>query len=554
MIICGIKVTHDGGVALLDSTRLIFSIEIEKLNNNPRYSAIGDLAVIQQVLEENGYSVDQVDVFVVDGWGRKPFLRTRSGDTPVMIPVAPYGERYLSENLLQSYEFPALAHGVWRHPYCSYPHLTSHIMGAYCSSPFARYGETAYVLVWDGGIMPRLYFFDPMQRRIDNLGPIFRMKGTIYATFAMHFSPFTPQEMGTNYELSVLGTNYELSVPGKVMAYTGLGAVRDSLFLEFERVYNDLITVETFRNFPAKFSAAIIERISGHNIPVPDILASFQAYISHLLVESLIKAVKRSKNRTANLCLGGGCALNIKWNSRIRDSGVFDQVWVPPFTNDTGAALGAACAHLVNVTDARYIDWDVYSGPHLTPSCAASGWDSRPCNAEGIAEILHYEQEPVIVLNGRSELGPRALGNRSILAPAVKSSMKAHLNAIKQRQDYRPVAPICLEDRAIEIFSPGAADPYMLFDHTVKSLWKDRIPAVVHVDGTARLETINAAQNELVWRILKAYEQLSNIPVLCNTSANFKDCGFFPDVYSATSWRKTKYVWSNRVLYINQLL
>jgi carbamoyltransferase len=182
----------------------------------------------------------------------------------------------------------------------------------------------------------------------------------------------------------------------------------------------------------------------------------------------------------------------------------------------------------------------------------AEGWESRACTVSQLAELLHTTDEPVVVLNDRAELGPRALGNRSILAAAVRPDMKDRLNAIKQREDYRPVSPICIEEHAPAIFSPGTRDPYMLFDHMLRDEWVERIPAIRHLDGTARLQTVSREDNPLIYDLLHAYEKLSGIPVLCNTSANLLGSGFFPDVRSATEWNGTRYVWCNETLYEKQ--
>jgi hypothetical protein len=146
--------------------------------------------------------------------------------------------------------------------------------------------------------------------------------------------------------------------------------------------------------------------------------------------------------RRMNLCSTGGCALNIKWNSLLRDSGMFRAIWVPPFPNDSGAALGAACCEMVREGRALALQWDVYSGPDLQPQRPAPAWTASPCDERRLARILHEQAEPVVVLHGRAAVGPRALGNRSILASAVEPGMKDRLNAIKGRADYRPVAPV----------------------------------------------------------------------------------------------------------------
>lgn len=155
----------------------------------------------------------------------------------------------------------------------------------------------------------------------------------------------------------------------------------------------------------------------------------------------------------------------------------------------------------------------------------------------------------MIFLTGRAELGPRALGSRSILAPATSPRMKDYLNDIKLREHFRPVAPICLEDRAPDIFSPGTPDPYMLFDHQTRPEWRDKIPAVVHLDGSARLQTICRTSQHKVAELLVEYEKLTGIPLLCNTSANHHGRGFFPHVAAACEWGRVEHVWGDGILW-----
>jgi len=115
-----------------------------------------------------------------------------------------------------------------------------------------------------------------------------------------------------------------------------------------------------------------------------------------------------------------------------------------------------------------------------------------------------------------------------------------------------PVAPVCLEQDAPGIFDPGSPDPYMLFDHAIREEWKNKVPAIAHKDNTARLQTVSESNNATLYELLTAYKKISGIPLLCNTSANYKGCGFFPDVFNATRWNKVNYVWADNVLYEKQ--
>ncbi|NOJ44644.1 carbamoyltransferase C-terminal domain-containing protein, partial [Bradyrhizobium australiense] len=213
-----------------------------------------------------------------------------------------------------------------------------------------------------------------------------------------------------------------------------------------------------------------------------------------------------------------------------------------------GAAIGAACSAMAADRGFVPLEWSVYSGPALVPSDVPPEWEAAPCSVHEVAIIL-ASNKPVVFLAGRAELGPRALGSRSILAAATSAGMKDHLNDIKLREHFRPVAPICLEDRAPDIFNPGTPDPYMLFDHETRAEWRDKIPAVVHLDGSARLQTIARASQHKVAELLVEYEKLTGIPLLCNTSANHHGRGFFPDVASACQWGRVEHIWSDGVLW-----
>jgi carbamoyltransferase len=118
------------------------------------------------------------------------------------------------------------------------------------------------------------------------------------------------------------------------------------------------------------------------------------------------------------------------------------------------------------------------------------------------------------------EFGPRALGARSILASPLDASMQSHLNLIKDREDFRPVAPVVLEEDAAEWFVDGAVSPFMVFVYDVRPEKADKIPAVRHVDGTARIQTINRSQNPAYYDLLSAFKERTGVPVLINTSFN----------------------------------
>jgi carbamoyltransferase len=550
MIICGIKVTHDGGVALIDGSRLLFSIEAEKLNNSYRYSTLEYLEQVGEILRAENIDPGDIDEFVIDGWwsGEKAdssSIESQVRGKSVSLRVAPYLEERTTHPCMTRYSFTAQDFGFREIPYSSYHHATGHLFSCYCSSPFARRGEDALVLVWDGGMTPQLFevrFADLSARRI---GPLLPVTGNMFGDFAGFFEPFHAEMTGWDSERSL---RYHLGIAGKAMAFAALGRVSNFMLAYFEDFIDNLTQISV-DNADLLAKQVILERPNFSDLSNADIISSLQSYLGDSLLASLRSLVQRRfRGDAPNLGVAGGCALNIKWNKQIRDSGLCREVWIPPFPNDSGAAIGAAAAEMFVHSRQAVLDWDVYKGPRLLSGDTPSGWERRSCDEEGVARILHHSGQPVIVLSGRAELGPRALGNRSILASATDLQTKGKLNALKSREDYRPIAPICLEERASEIFDPGTPDRYMLFEHRVRPEWITAIPAIAHIDGTARLQTTTRDSGP-AGRILSEYERLSGIPVLCNTSANFSGRGFFPDVESAARWGKVNYIWADGVLF-----
>lgn len=554
MIICGIKLTHDGAVSLIENNRLVFCVELEKVNNNPRFQQILDTNTVAEILEEHGYKLEDIDQFVIDGWGGDDqdalaiqprltidetynWLSVDFDGEEGKVKVGQYEEGKLSDSVLKRWQFDGLKIKGKEYPYSSYYHVAGHIMSAYCTSEFAAKKEDSFVLVWDGGMYPRLYYINK-QMEIENLGPIFLLIGNIYTIFSQHFGPF-----------KVNGTfaKDSLSVAGKVMAYISKGKNHEELYPVFDDIYKQCYSYPM--GFANVFANEFKNRIKDMDISDEDILCTFHYYLEKMLIEKLKKKIGRSGHISKNLCISGGCALNIKWNSSIRNSRIVEHVYVSPFPNDSGSAIGMACCEMYKKENNTALEWNVYSGPDVKESDAPTGWVKKECSKKMLAKLLYETNEPVVVIDGKAELGPRALGNRSILASPVKKEMKDILNYVKDREAYRPVSPICLESEAEQIFEPGTRDPYMLFDHMVKEEWIDKIPAVIHLDGSARLQTTSTQYNETITEIITEFYHISGIPLLCNTSANYKGRGFFPDVKSVMEWNQVNYVWSQGTLY-----
>ncbi|MFN2643685.1 MAG: carbamoyltransferase [Burkholderiales bacterium] len=234
------------------------------------------------------------------------------------------------------------------------------------------------------------------------------------------------------------------------------------------------------------------------------------------------------KTGAQNLAMAGGVALNCVMNARIRDAGHFKRVWVQPAAGDAGTALGASL----------WADWQArgrkrtwqmdhaYFGPEYLDEEIEAFLKRgklryrRMRDVAGETADILMRDKIVGWFQGRMEFGPRALGARSILASPLNADMQVRLNEIKDREDFRPVAPVVLEEEAGRWFIGADVSPFMLFVHQVAPDKAARIPAVRHVDGTARIQTINRRQNQRYYDLLKAFQARSGVPVLVNTSFN----------------------------------
>ena len=252
--------------------------------------------------------------------------------------------------------------------------------------------------------------------------------------------------------------------------------------------------------------------------------ASVQARLEEVLLALATWLHRRTGERA--LTMAGGVALNCVANARLAAEGPFDAVWVQPAAGDAGTALGAAL-HLAHQlgdvvepmeTAALGRRWnDQAIEAHLR---AARVPYHRPGDLAGAVADVLAANGVVAWFRGASEYGPRALGHRSLLAHPGDPANLARLNDVKGREQFRPVAPMVLLEHAGELFDGVIPSPYMLFTHRVRPTWRDRIPAVVHVDGTARIQTVDRRQEPGVAAVLDAFCARTGLPVVVNTSLN----------------------------------
>jgi carbamoyltransferase len=548
--ILGVKFTHDGGIAVIEGNRLVFATEMEKIANRERYTEIKSLDWVYQALKDKGYSLGDIDVIAVDGWRGSRIYR------PFDLRVAPYHEFDVAPpNRIEAnarYYFNARKDFPFN--YVSYPHMWGHITSALCTSPY----EEAYALTWDGGQNARLHYVH--NNRVNFIGSVHEIYGVIYGIMGYYFGPYKQPEIYSAdlFQGHSLYGGYDK--PGKLMSYIAMGKP-DPVAIAFLKAQYSILEWPIVNsanrygwNRNGTLEHTLMRRLVDfqrqEGFSDEDALASVHEFLERLLVERVQALVpKRSP-----LLFSGGSALNIKWNTALREAGY--KVWVPPFPNDAGSAIGVACAEMIHQTNSVEFFWDVYSGPYLKHNAKEIGWKSTQMTPFGVGSFLADNQDQAVVfLYEEAELGPRALGHRSIFMSPARPENKAFLNKIKRREEFRPVAPLVLESEASNWFVPGRPDPYMLFDHHVIEEKKDLVPAIVHLDGTARVQTIKARECRATYEVVKGFFQKTGIPMICNTSANKNGSGFFPDVRSAQEWAEengVKYVWANGELWSKQ--
>ncbi len=397
-------------------------------------------------------------------------------------------------------------HDPWRWHFV--PHHLAHAASAFHASPF----DEAAVLTLDGrGELATTTYGVGRGNQLQEIGRV-----------------EMPHSLGLLYEsvTAYLGFLHS-SDEYKVMALASYGEPRyRKQFQELIEIgENGAYRIGEFRleeRFgPARVRGACFEQRHF------DIAQSLQAALEDTVLE-LARWLRRACGCDC-LAMAGGVALNCVMNARIRDEGPFSSVWVQPAAGDAGTALGAALWVDASErgTDQRAWHMDhAYLGPAYTDEEIESFLKWAKARYRKLSDVASETADLLAVnrivgwFQGRMEFGPRALGARSILASPIDPLMKVRLNEIKDREDFRPVAPVVIEEEAEKWFSGAGSSPFMLFVHPVAPDKAGRIPAVRHVDGTARIQTIRRADHPLYYDLLREFERRTGVPVLVNTSFN----------------------------------
>jgi predicted NodU family carbamoyl transferase len=484
MRILAFKPDHDGASAVIDGGNLIWSIEGEK-DSCGRHSPLSPMNLLDSL------AGDVIpDVIALSGWGEGAALGGRQRSASYL-------------GLESQAEHPPLTLLGHRVRCFSSSHERSHLLCAYGMSPLPQ-GQPCYALVWEGTI-GAFYEIDE-HITIRKLGSVLDWPGVKYEyIYFLAQSRLTLDQQDTAGKVMALAAFADGSPMTPDEAYLISGVLHglsvhqagEKDLFRSSPFYSVGVESQAFKNLAAKFSDALFE-------------AFFQFARQHL-------------GKRLPLLISGGCGLNCDWNTRWRDCGRFESVFVPPCANDTGSAIGTAIDAQLFFTGNAKLHWSVYAGLPFVRDTEEQGPFRRQAWHPGrVAEFLR-RGNVIGFVHGNSEIGPRALGHRSLLASPLEAGLWQRLNQIKQREAYRPIAPVCLEEDVSRHFNWVGPSPYMLYFQRLRT---DRLPAITHVDGTARVQTLTRDENENLHALLTEFRKRTGFGVLCNTSLNFKGRGF----------------------------
>jgi hydroxymethyl cephem carbamoyltransferase len=486
MLTMGIKPGHDGAIAVIEDGRLLWCLESEK-DSFPRYTQLTPTTLLAMA-ERLG---QLPDIIALGGWARP-----RKG--------GPIGAGYSGEHMVERGSTRFFGKEV---EYFSSSHERSHIMMALGMAPPGVHDLTT-VLVWEG-VTGSFYLVD-REWRVVRTVPVLDNPGDRYAfLFSLADPTFADR-----------GRTPRLDGSGKLMALAAYGNPKDA-DAEITAVVDRLLSIAVLNPAPKADFANTVLYNAGVEAEVTKIAA---ALLSKRIFDIFAQAALRELPPGTPLRISGGCGLNCDWNADWRNLGHFSSVFVPPCTNDSGSAIGTAIDALAHHGNHQPVEWSVYSGLEFVDDEEPDSrqWRQQPRDDRAIAAAI-ARGAVVAWVQGRWEIGPRALGHRSLLAEPYSETTKDKLNQIKQRENYRPIAPVCREEDLAKAFSDDFPDPYMLYFRRVRS---PRLRAITHVDGSARAQSVTATSNPRLHGLLSAFAAETGLGVLCNTSLNHNRRGF----------------------------
>lgn len=455
---------HDASIAAIQGDKILFAAHSE------RYSGIKNDRYLNYLLVQEALTYGHPDEIV---WFEKPFLKkTRqfyAGQWNEVKSIMP--RSYLAQFGINST--------------ISYvPHHLSHAAAGYYTSGF----DNATIVVVDAiGEWDTISIWSAAGNKLK------KVQSCVY-----------PNSIGLLY--SAMTDRIGLKANEEEYILMGMAAYGNPIY--YNDIKNDFIEEMSGGNLVLKENTHVGIKWWKPELTTErdymNIAASIQAITEDFMIN--ISQYARKYLPSCNLVLMGGVALNCVANESIARLGMFDNIWIMPNPGDAGSSIGAVAAKLN-----RKLNWQhPYLGTNI----------DRPFDPIKVVDAI-LEHKIIGVANGRAEFGPRALGNRSLIADPRGSTIRDEVNNIKKRQQFRPFAPIVMEDHVHKHFDmPVKTSPYMQF--TAKCLQPNLFPAICHIDGTSRVQTLNKEQNPIFYAVLEEFYNRTSCPMLLNTSLNIK--------------------------------
>jgi predicted NodU family carbamoyl transferase len=494
---------HDGTFAYIEDGELVISVEAEK-HSHYRHSPLS----VSDVFSIIGELKEVPDVLCRGGWW--PY------DTNLSEQRLNAGYHGISNNDIIIDEQRLFGKTI---KYFSSSHERSHLLCAFGMSKLPK-GTPCYALLWEG-VIGSFYKIDS-ELNLIKLAEVMPEPGHRYALLYGIADP--------TFDKSIAEFS-RFSDAGKLMALASFSK-RSKPSDEEDKIIAFLM--QDCQHLKPK-ECEILKQFRHYNVGLDDQeFRNFAGIVSDKIFDRFYQYAESKMTRGMPLLISGGCGLNCDWNTKWRETNIFSDVFVPPVANDSGSAIGTAIDAQFHFTGNPKIAWNVYSGLEFIKagSIDLSLYDIAETNFSMIAEMLANN---LIIgwVNGKYEIGPRALGNRSILASPFHESTRVQLNEIKQREQFRPIAPVCLEEDAVKWFDCDQESPFMLYTYRVKT---DALAAVTHVNRTARIQTVSFVSNPHLYNLLIEFKTQTGYGVLCNTSLNFKGKGFINNLSDLSAY------------------
>ena len=533
MNILGLNAFHgDASAALLRDGQLVAALEEERLNRIKHWAGLPVLSA--KACLQN----DQPDHIAIS---RDP--KAHLADKLMRVAMRPHRWASLSSRAANSARITQVSrelasegiHSAGTNKVHFVEHHRAHLASAFFASPF----EEAAIISIDGfGDFSSVMWGIGRGNQIEVRGSVsFPHSLGIFYTAFTQFLGFP--KYGDEYKMMGLSAYGEPSFADQVRRVARTEKDQCQLNLDYFTHHTKGVEMTWYGGEPALgavFSDKMSREFGQPRIPRSEIQQrdrDLAASVQLVLEENyfaLLNFVQKQTGMKA-VCLAGGVALNCVANGMIFDRSDFRDVYVQPAAHDAGTSIGAALyvQHQELKLPRSFEMRHVYYGPEYSDGEILAEVENAGCKyhklteQDLVARTVKEIAEGKIVgwFQGRMEFGPRALGNRSILADPRRKDMKAVLNSrIKYRESFRPFCPSILAERVSDYFETNYPSPFMVMAYKIKPEQRDRIPAVTHGDGTGRLQTVERDINELYWKLIRKFDEIAGVPVLLNTSFN----------------------------------